>query len=178
MKYFTNRIFRSLFILIIIVSNIGCDQISKSIVRQNIDYQMQINVIGNNLILTKVENTGTFLGLGDSLPRPIYKLFMIILPLLVIGYALYYLLTKQNVSILLISGISFIIGGGIGNIYDRILYGSVTDFIHIDFVIFRTGILNMADVSVTIGFFMIMYEFYVNRKKRDVSLSSDGNYAA
>jgi signal peptidase II len=60
-------------------------------------------------------------------------------------------------------GISFAIGGGLGNIYDRILFGSVTDFLYFDFVLFHTGIVNMADISVTIGFFMIVYELYINR---------------
>ena len=160
-----NKALRNLVILVIIVSNIGCDQISKSIVRQKIDYNTQIHVISDYLILTKVENSGAFLGLGNSIPRPLYKILMIILPLLVISYALVYILTRNNISKLLIIGISIIIAGGLGNIYDRIIYGSVTDFIHIDFVVFKTGILNMADVSVTTGFFIIIYELYFNRRK-------------
>ena len=59
--------------------------------------------------------------------------------------------------------IGFIIGGGIGNIYDRFVYGSVTDFFHIDFVIFQTGIFNMADVSVMVGMFILLGEFYLKR---------------
>ena len=148
-----------------LISNISCDQISKNIVRQKIEYNTQINVIGKYLILNKVENTGAFLGLGNSIPRPIYKLLMILLPLIVMGYALYFLMKSNNVSKLLIIGISFAIGGGLGNIYDRILYGSVTDFLYFDFVLFHTGIVNMADISVTIGFFMIVYEFYINRRE-------------
>jgi len=54
-------------------------------------------------------------------------------------------------------GFCFIIGGGIGNIYDRILYGSVTDFLFIDLGgIFKTGIFNIADLSVTTGMIMIL----------------------
>lgn len=161
----TKRVLRNFLIVVILISNISCDQISKDIVRQKIEYNTQINVISKYLILTKVENTGAFLGLGKSIPRPIYILLMIVLPLIVIGYALYYLMKRNNVSKLLIIGISVAIGGGLGNIYDRILYGSVTDFLYFDFVLFHTGIVNMADISVTIGFFMIMYEFYINRSK-------------
>ena len=54
-------------------------------------------------------------------------------------------------------GFCFIIGGGIGNIYDRILYGSVTDFLFIDLGgVFKTGIFNIADLSVTTGMIMIL----------------------
>ncbi len=157
------RALRNFLIIFLIFSNVSCDQISKNIVRQKMEYNSHIDLIGKYLILTKVENTGAFLGLGDSIPRPIYKLFMILLPLVVIGYGLYYLMKRNNVPKLLMIGISFAIGGGLGNIYDRILFGSVTDFLYFDFVLFHTGIVNMADISVTIGFFMILYEFYINR---------------
>ena len=159
------NVLQKLLILVIIVSNISCDQISKSIVRQNIEYNTQINVVGNYFILTKVENTGAFLGLGNSIPRPIYKLLMIIIPLLVLGFALFYILNKNNILPSVIIAISLIIAGGIGNIYDRIIYGSVTDFIHFDFVVFKTGILNIADISVTTGFIIIMYEILIKRNK-------------
>lgn len=159
------RLLQNILIIVILISNISCDQISKEIVRQKLEYNTQIDVIGKYLVLTKVENTGAFLGLGKSIPRPIYIVFMIVLPLLLIGYAIYYLMKKNTLSLLLIIAISVAIGGGLGNIIDRILYGSVTDFLYFDFVLFHTGIVNMADISVTGGFFMILIEFYINRSK-------------
>lgn len=151
--------------LAILSSTIGCDQITKNIVRQNIDYNEQIGFISNHLTLTKIENTGAFLSLGDSLPKPVKKLLLTILPLVVLGLVLIYLLAKGNPSKLTILGICFIVGGGIGNIYDRIIYGSVTDFLHIDFVIFQTGIFNMADVSIMTGLFIVVLRSYFNRTK-------------
>jgi signal peptidase II len=158
------KIVRNLLILILLATNVGCDQISKCIVRQTIDYDHRTSVIGSFVTITKVENTGAFLGLGDQLPRIIYKILMIILPLIGLGYALYYLLTSNNLSKLLIFGICLVIGGGLGNVYDRIIYGSVTDFLHFDFALFQTGIVNMADISITIGFFILIYEFFLNGK--------------
>lgn len=151
--------------MLVLIASIGSDQITKKIVRQKIEYREQINVVGEYLILTKVENKGAFLGMGNSIPRPIYKILMIFLPLLVIGYAIYYLIKNPNLSNLLTFGISFVIGGGLGNIYDRFLYGSVTDFLYFDFVIFHTGVVNIADIFVTAGFFMILFDNYFNRKK-------------
>ena len=159
------RILRTLVILTILSSNIGCDQISKSIVRQRIDYNEQISLVNNYLTLTKIENTGAFLSIGQSLPQPIKVLLLTILPLIVLGLAFIYLLTKKNLSNLTIMGICFIVGGGVGNIYDRLIYGSVTDFLHIDFVIFQTGIFNMADVSIMTGTFIVLFESYLKRTK-------------
>ncbi len=57
-----------------------------------------------------------------------------------------------------------VIGGGIGNLIDRIVHGQVTDFFLIDLGFFKTGIFNMADVSVTMGALMILFLSISNRK--------------
>jgi len=137
--------------LSIIALSIGCDQVSKMIVRKNIDYNEQISVIENRFILTKVENTGAFLSAGNDLPPSVRFVLLSLLPILVLGYGLFLLFTKPNFPRVMQVGISFLIGGGIGNVYDRIVYGSVTDFIHLDFGLFRTGIFNFADVFIMIG---------------------------
>jgi signal peptidase II len=158
------KIARNILILILLATNVGCDQISKYIVRQTIEYNQKTSVIGNFVTITKVENTGAFLGLGDQLPRILYKILMIFLPLIVLGFALYYLLTTNNLSKLVILGICLVIGGGLGNVFDRILYGSVTDFLYFDFMIFHTGIVNMADISLTTGAIILIYIFFINRR--------------
>lgn len=160
-----NKVLRALLIVVILISTFSIDQVTKRIVRQQIEYGERINVIGDYLILTKVENTGAFLGMGDSIPRPLYKVLMILIPLLVIGYTIFYLIKREDLSTWLVIGISLILGGGLGNIYDRILYGSVTDFLYFDFIIFHTGVVNMADIFVTTGFFLVLFAIYINRKK-------------
>ncbi|MFN7492455.1 MAG: signal peptidase II [Cyclobacteriaceae bacterium] len=156
------RIIRTLIIIAVLCCNIGCDQVSKKIVRQTVEYNQQISLVNSFLVLTKVENTGAFLSVGHALPRTARIVLLNLLPLLVLGFALIYLLTKKNLSNRLIVGLCFIIGGGVGNIYDRILYGSVTDFLHMDFILFRTGIFNMADVSILIGTFLVLWDVTVN----------------
>jgi signal peptidase II len=66
-------------------------------------------------------------------------------------------LQKTNLNRWLVLAFAFVIGGGMGNLIDRIAYGSVTDFFQIKFGLFKTGIFNMADVSVTIGVFLLLF---------------------
>ena len=153
-----NRIIRSLLLIIVLGANIGCDQISKNIVRHNMYDHETISLADNHLTLIKVENTGAFLSLGHSLPQAIKLLALIILPLIILGVSLLLVTSRRYFSNITATGICFVIGGGIGNIYDRIMYGSVTDFLHIDFGIFQTGIFNMADVSIMTGMFIIVFE--------------------
>jgi signal peptidase II len=165
------RLLRTPAILIVLIGNIGCDQISKNIVRQRVALHEQISLVSNHVILTKVENTGAFLSAGDSLPQPFKGLLLIALPLVALTFGLRYIMTK-NLSWTMLLGICFGIGGGLGNIYDRMVHGSVTDFLHISFGLFRTGIFNMADVSVMIGAALILIDIYFKRDKQRVNLES------
>ncbi len=151
-----NRKIRILLILSLVMLNIGCDQISKTMVRQTIAPDQKIEVFKDNFILTKVENSGAAYSLGSDL-APLLKILLLqILPVIVIIFLLRLILIKTNYSKETILGFTFIIGGGIGNLYDRIIHGSVTDFMIMDLGIIKTEIFNMADVSIMIGSFIII----------------------
>lgn len=149
--------YKKIGILVLVLLNIGCDQLSKDIVRKNVAPMDYIQVVRENLILTNVENTGAMLGFGQNL-SPIPKLiFLQILPVSVLLILLFRVLQKSNLNKWLIIAFAFVIGGGIGNLIDRIVHGSVTDFFQIKIGILQTGIFNMADVSVTIGVLLILF---------------------
>ena len=156
----TKRIVHNIAFLLILLANIGCDQISKKIVRRELMEYETISIVKNHLTLTKVENTGAFLSVGSALPD-FFKFFLLsIIPLLALSYGIVYLFTRRNLSNVSAVALSFAIGGGIGNIYDRLVHGSVTDFMHIDFGIFQTGIFNMADVSIMVGMILFFVQSY------------------
>ena len=147
-------------ILFLVALNVGCDQVSKILVRQKVDYNENISLIENHLTLTKVENTGAFLSMGDELPDALRFTLLSLMPILVLGFGLYYLLTKNDLPRFMQLGMCCLLGGGIGNIYDRLKFGSVTDFLHIDFGLFSTGVFNFADVSIMIGIGILLIQSF------------------
>ena len=163
------KILRNAMILTVVMCNIGCDQISKTIVRQQVDYNESIKVISDNFTLTRVENTGAFLSLGSSLPLSIKFLILSLIPSIALLLGLYFLITKTGISQAFIIGSCFVIGGGFGNLYDRLVYGSVTDFFHIDFVVFQTGVFNMADVSIMIGVLILFIQLQMGKTRNTIS---------
>ena len=61
-----------------------------------------------------------------------------------------------------------ILGGALGNVYDRIFYGAVPDFIDFHIGDFHWFIFNTADIFISIGvFFMILSELFVNKINND-----------
>lgn len=152
-------------IILIIALNIALDQITKVIVRAKIDYREVIELIGEKFILTNVENSGAFLGMGSDMNPTLKLIFLLILPVVVLAMVVYYILKNKQLDKLSLIAFCCIIGGGIANVYDRIVYGSVTDFLHIDLGgVFRTGIFNVADMSVTFGMIVLVYASFTQNK--------------
>ncbi|MBP0902996.1 signal peptidase II [Mariniflexile gromovii] len=165
---------RSAYIILVIVVTIAIDQISKILVRANIqprtDFQLgeRISLIGDTFIMMNVENSGAFLGMGSDLNPTLRIILLLILPILVLGFVLRHILKDKTIDKWSLFAFASIIGGGIANVYDRIVYGSVTDFFFIDLGgVFRTGIFNMADLSVTTGMFILLFVNFGKKKDSD-----------
>ncbi|WP_109439143.1 MULTISPECIES: signal peptidase II [Aquimarina] len=155
---------RIILILSLVLLNISCDQISKSVVRQAIEPYERIAVFKDNFVLTKVENTGAAYSLGSDLSPILKTILLQILPIFVLLVLLRQILIKTNYSRETIIGFAFIIGGGIGNLFDRIMYGSVTDFLILDLGIFKTEIFNLADVSIMLGSMLVLFSALFSKK--------------
>lgn len=156
---------RLILISVIVVVNIAADQITKVLARKHIEYNQVIEVIGDYFIFTKVENRGAFLGMGSSLSPIMRTLLLLVLPAAVMVGLFIYMIRSKDLTKTSLWGLSFIVGGGIGNIFDRMVYGSVTDMLFIDLQFAHTGIFNVADVSVMIGTGLILLEQFLPKKK-------------
>lgn len=156
---------RSIYISIVIILTIVVDQVSKILVRKNINPNEVISIIGNYFSLHNVENTGAFLGMGSDLNPTLRIILLLVLPIAVLGFVLRYLLKDKTLDNWSIFAFASIIGGGIANVFDRVVYGSVTDFFYIKLTdLLRTGIFNMADLSVTTGMIILVIASFRNKK--------------
>lgn len=160
-----NRIVTNIAILLVLIANIGCDQISKNIVREKVGYYESISLISSYMTLTKVENDGAFLSLGSTLPETIKFILLSGIPIISLAFGVGYMFLRKNISFMSMLALSFAIGGGIGNIYDRVVHGSVTDFLHIDLGFIQTGIFNMADVSLVVGMALFFVQYVFNQRR-------------
>lgn len=164
------KLSRTASIILLIVANIAIDQISKFIVRAKIATNEVIELIGDTFIMTKVENSGAFLGMGSELSPTLKWILLLILPVIVLGGVLYYIITNKTLDKLSLIAFCCIVGGGIANVFDRFMYGSVTDFFHIDLGgVFRTGIFNVADMSVSFGMILLIIASFKQKKQEKVN---------
>ena len=141
----------------LIILSIFFDQLSKFWIRNNIESYNEIELIGSFFTLIRVENSGAFLGMGSELSYIPKLILLIIFPIVVLVAVSIYTYMDNKLDNLSLVGFSLIIGGGVANIFDRIVYGSVTDFLYINLGGFlKTGIFNIADLSVTTGMILIL----------------------
>ncbi len=159
---------RWIFVLLVVLVNVGCDQVSKQVVRDKVVYHEEISLISDQFILTKVENTGAFLSLGSDLSGIWRKVLLLYLPAVAMLVVLGVVLAQKDLTLGVLFGACCMIGGGIGNLIDRWLYGSVTDFLHIDLEIVRTGVFNLADVSIMTGAIVVMVLSFMKGKSKDL----------
>ena len=102
------------------------------------------NLIRGLLSLAYVENRGMAFGMAQGRGWLLICLTSIIMIALLV-----YLLSHEKESKLFRTGLWLLIGGGLGNLYDRIAYGFVVDFIRLDFISFP--VFNPADIAVCTG---------------------------
>ena len=156
---------RSLFIGILIILNIVLDQVSKIWVRATVAPNSKTEIIGDYLTLRNVENSGAFLGMGSDLNPMLSAVFLKIIPVLVMLYVLFYIFKNKDLDRVSLVGFAFIVGGGIANLIDRFRFGHVTDFFHIDLGgVFKTGIFNVADMSVMLGLGLLIFSSFKSKK--------------
>lgn len=149
----TPRIRNYLLIILVIAFSIGLDQSTKILAREHLKYAGTVRIVGDVFVLVYAENDGAFLGMGSNIPQPYKTVVLTIFPVLLTLVALGYLILDKKLTLWEMICIASIIGGGISNLYDRMLHqGTVTDFMNFGIGHWlRTGILNTADLSITLG---------------------------
>ncbi|MFZ1322944.1 MAG: signal peptidase II [Ignavibacteria bacterium] len=157
------------------------DQVTKILVKgisipslgieiEGMPYQSSKKVFGDLFKITFIENPGMAFGLQIG-----GKLFLSLFTIAATLLLIFFLYKNRKENLILRLALAFILGGAIGNLIDRVFYGEiysyapyfygrVVDFLHIDFpnftifgkTIYSWPIFNIADISVTIGFLMIL----------------------
>ncbi len=123
------------------------DQLSKFLVRSSLELHTSIPVLGNLLKLTYVENSGIVFGITVGTALPLFTG----LNLLATGIICYYLYLERTGHPATQAALALVLGGAIGNLVDRLVFGRVVDFIDVGFGSHRWYVFNVADSAVSVG---------------------------
>lgn len=159
--------YRALLILLVLVSCIGCDQVSKDMAQDSLRFARPMELLGGVLHLYYAENTGVAFSLGAELPHTArYWFFTIGAGVVLVGLFLYALLRRKSTRWQLVA-YALMLGGGVSNLIDRLFNdGRVIDFMMIKVGAVHTAIFNFADVMILSGCGLLV--FVLSRMPPDV----------
>lgn len=141
-----NRIIKIIVAAVIAAATVIIDQITKYFVSSNMFVGEQIDVIPKVLRWTYVQNRGAAFG-SLSNARWIFLVASVVLILVICIY----LLKSEKISSFQSVMLALILGGGIGNMIDRIALGYVVDFVDFYFIPLWHWVFNVADACVCVG---------------------------
>lgn len=151
---------------------IGIDQLTKILIDANMQLHDSVSLIAFGdtqvLNLTYERNTGAAFSILEG-----KQIFLVIITAIVIVGMIWFMLSGRTKKPQYIWCMSLIVAGGIGNLIDRIIRGSVVDFI--DFKIIKFAVFNFADICAVVGsigllLFVIIEEIKESKKKKETGM--------
>ncbi len=149
-----------LFLLIVLL-----DQGTKLLADHLISLNHSLPVIENFFNLTHIRNTGAAFGILAG-SHPTFRLtFLILFSLFAIGFIVRILWRLPKDEVTLITSLTFILGGAVGNLIDRIFYGEVIDFLDFYWSNYHWPAFNLADSFITVGVILAFWHLIRNKSQ-------------
>jgi signal peptidase II len=147
---------RGVFIFLVMITCVGCDQAAKSYASLTLANHPPIGVLGEMFRLQYSENSGAMMGVGGGLPASLRFWLLVVFAGCALLAILAYTILGRNLQTVDILSLSLILGGGAGNLIDRLFKGGVViDFMILALGALKTAIFNIADLSVVCGLLLL-----------------------
>lgn len=127
------------------------DQLTKILIGFCIDLDTSFSVINGFFNLSNVHNYGAAFSIlyGN-------RLFLILVSVFALVFVYYFMIKNKDLSKLDIAIYSLLVGGILGNMFDRIVYGYVVDFFDFRFFGYDFPVFNVADICIVVSVFLII----------------------
>ena len=159
---------KSKYIILICLAGlvITLDQISKLYIAHHFELHESTTLIPHFFNLTYVRNTGAAFGLLSKAPESFRIPFFIIIPLVALTIIVLIFKKTQETQLLMITALSLILGGAIGNFIDRLRFNYVIDFLDFHwFQKYHWPAFNVADSSIVIGVMLLIFYTFTHDQK-------------
>ncbi len=149
--------------IFIIISSILMDQLSKFLIKEYLRIHDGFISITSYFNVVYAWNTGVSFSLFNKDTELNRWILVITTALIVLILIFFWLKREKNPNTRL--ALSFIIGGALGNIIDRIVYGAVFDFLDFHYKMNHWPAFNLADSLITVGAIFILLSVFIGKKQ-------------
>jgi len=144
--------------IFIAVAVLLLDRLSKRLVARELSLHDSITVIKRVFYITHVENSGAAFGLFADSPSG-WKIFLLVIFSIVALVIVVALLWRSSQTMTATAvGLSLILGGALGNLWDRLLSGRVVDFLLVYIGSYQWPAFNVADSAIVVGASLLVFE--------------------
>jgi len=137
---------------------IAVDQLTKAMVRAMLPLSESVTVVQGFVNITHVRNAGAAFGILNTADFPFKSvLIAVIATAALVGVGVYAASLAHHQLVARI-GLALIIGGATGNLIDRILAGSVVDFVDVYYRTYHFWAFNVADSAISVGVAIMIFD--------------------
>jgi signal peptidase II len=149
------------------------DRITKRWIEQTVDLNSSFTVIPGFFDIVHTKNRGAAFGMFAGADHPLRTFLLVGVSLAVLLYIMVALLRPGKSGLaptsVTLAGLTLVFGGALGNVYDRVLFGEVTDFLEFYWRDYRFAAFNVADSAITTGAGLLILDMWRTRKTENVS---------
>lgn len=150
------------FLLLLSVAIIAADRLTKYLVRQHLQLGQYHTVIPGVFRISHVLNTGAaFSFMADSTSPETVRVALIAFSLVAIAVVGFMLWKAGRALTLTGIALALILGGAAGNLYDRLHYRHVIDFLEVHIVHYHWPDFNLADSAIVVGACLLILEIFL-----------------
>lgn len=131
------------------------DRVTKNMVTDNVPYGTETPAIDHFIWITNIHNSGAAFGMAPALSL----IFLVASIAVSIGLVIYVATHRNDLLVDAVLGI--ILGGTVGNGFDRVMYGTVTDFIATHW----WPVFNVADSAVSVGVVLLVLGYLIRKPR-------------
>lgn len=155
------------YYLLISITVFLLDRLTKRVVSQGMVLHQSFEVIPNFLNITFINNRGAVFGLGSNFSTPYLSWLLSLLSILSLVVILVYFLRVNVSHPKLHTGLALVLGGAMGNLFDRLTSGHVVDFLDAHWFGYHWPTFNVADFAICLGVGLLLLSMSASADRKE-----------
>ena len=148
--------------ILVVAATLVLDRWTKALIQSRFDLNESASVIDGFFNITYVRNTGVAFGIFSSISSPLKAVLLSVFTGFAAVLVIVYSYRSSIRNRLLQVALSLILGGALGNLYDRLAYGYVVDFLELYIGQYHWPAFNVADTAISTGVVLLGLEIFRN----------------
>ena len=148
--------------LLLVITILILDRLTKALIQTHFEFNQSATVVDGFFNITYVRNTGVAFGIFSSISSPMKSVLLSLFTGFAAVIVVIYSMRSPVRNRLLQVSLALILGGALGNLYDRLAYGYVVDFLEFYIGAYHWPSFNVADAAISSGVVLLALEILRN----------------